>query len=72
MTPTAWALCCFNPLEIGSSVLRNQSNAAPQGEKFQFQSPRNRVKCSELHKILKTEESLFKFQSPRNRVKCSE
>ena len=38
--------CCFNPLEIGSSVLiASQSRKIPAALKFQ--SPRNRVKCSD-------------------------
>ena len=39
---------------------------------FKFQSPRNRVKCSESMKMLAKTKTNGKFQSPRNRVKCSE
>ena len=37
-----------------------------------FQSPRNRVKCSD-DRILLVDQSIENlFQSPRNRVKCSD
>ena len=46
--------------------------ANPRYRKSEFQSPRNRVKCSELS-INALAKALGKtFQSPRNRVKCSE
>ena len=64
---------CFNPLAIGSNVLIWHSPIILIGSIVLFQSPSNRVKCSDLafthyphrqHCVL--------FQSPSNRVKCSD
>ena len=38
---------------------------------YAFQSPRNRVKCSDSTKYFYSTR-VNKFQSPRNRVKCSD
>ena len=37
----------------------------------QFQSPRNRVKCSDTEQMIDLTK-VSRFQSPRNRVKCSD
>ena len=62
----------FNPLEIGSNVLIGWRLFAQVGDYAKFQSPRNRVKCSDVHEKNGKHVVDIKFQSPRNRVKCSD
>ena len=62
----------FNPLEIGSSVRSAGDVDGIRVEKSMFQSPRNRVKCSESALAVTAWTRFSEFQSPRNRVKCSE
>ena len=61
----------FNPLVIGSSVLIAKPSPVRPSE-YRFQSPSNRVKCSDPIPKTQSWSSPYKFQSPSNRVKCSD
>ncbi len=62
----------FNPLQIGSSVLIVQTENGLSPEFDEFQSPTNRVQCSDGKIAPEHLSIVMKFQSPTNRVQCSD